>query len=157
MENKIWELGSKFIGKFSIFEGEVYELQENDDPMYNRFILNTIKGTPGIYCSGDTIEKVSEEINDAITYGYIKEISSYELEKIKIDREQEMSYLGKTFVSGANSVFSKERYELQYKEGKYVLETIEGIEGAYIIRENYEEVAKVIEEAIESGFLELEG
>lgn len=156
MENKIWELGSKFIGKFSIFEGEVYELQENDDPMYNRFILNTIEGTPGIYCSGDTIEKVSEEINDAITYGYIKEISSYELEKIKIDREQEMSYLGKTFVSGANSVFSKERYELQYKEGKYVLETIEGIEGAYIIRENYEEVAKVIEEAIESGFLEME-
>ena len=67
-----------------------------------------------------------------------------------------MSYLGKTFVSGANSVFSKERYELQYKEGKYVLETIEGIEGAYIIRENYEEVAKVIEEAIESGFLEME-
>ena len=156
MENKIWNLGSKFIGRFSIFEGEVYELQENDDPMYNRFILNTIKGTPGIYCSGDTIEKVSEEINDAITYGYIKEISSYELEKIKIDREQEMSYLGKTFVSGANSVFSKERYELQYKEGKYVLETIEGIEGAYIIRENYEEVAKVIEEAIESGFLEME-
>ena len=157
MENKIWELGSKFIGKFSVFEGEVYELQKNDDPMYNSFILNTIKGTPGIYCSGDTIEKVSEEINDAITYGYIKEISSYELENIKIDREQEMSYLGKTFVSGANSVFSKERYELQYKEGKYVLETIEGIEGAYIIRENYEEVAKVIEEAIESGFLEMEG
>ena len=157
MENKIWNLGDKFIGKFSIFEGEIYELQKNDDPMYNRFILNTIKGTPGIYCSGDTIEKVSEEINDAITYGYIKEISSYELEKIKIDREQEMSYLGKTFVSGANSVFSKERYELQYKEGKYVLETIEGIEGAYIIRENYEEVAKVIEEAIESGFLEMEG
>ena len=157
MENKIWNLGSKFIGRFSIFEGEVYELQKNDDPMYNSFILNTIKGTPGIYCSGDTIEKVSEEINDAITYGYIKEISSYELEKIKIDREQEISYLGKTFVSGANSVFSKERYELQYKEGKYVLETIEGIEGAYIIRENYEEVAKVIEEAIESGFLEMEG
>ena len=156
MENKIWNLGDKFIGKFSIFKGEIYELQENDDPMYNSFILNTIKGTPGIYCSGDTIEKVSEEINDAITYGYIKEISSYELEKIKIDREQEMSYLGKTFVSGANSVFSKERYELQYKEGKYVLETIEGIEGAYIIRENYEEVAKVIEEAIESGFLEME-
>lgn len=157
MENKIWNLGDKFIGRFSIFEGEVYELQKNDDPMYNSFILNTIKGTPGIYCSGDTIEKVSEEINDAITYGYIKEISSYELEKIKIDREQEISYLGKTFVSGANSVFSKERYELQYKEGKYVLETIEGIEGAYIIRENYEEVAKVIEEAIESGFLEMEG
>ena len=157
MENKIWNLGSKFIGRFSIFEGEIYELQENDDPMYNRFILNTIKGAPGIYCSGDTIEKVSEEINDAITYGYIKEIFSYELEKIKIDREQEMSYLGKTFVSGANSRFSKERYELQYKEGKYVLETIEGIEGAYIIRENYEEVVKVIEEAIESGFLEMEG
>ena len=76
MENKIWELGSKFIGKFSIFEGEIYELQKNDAPMYNSFILNTIKGTPGIYCSGDTIEKVSEEINDAITYGYIKEISS---------------------------------------------------------------------------------
>ena len=156
MENKIWNLGSKFIGKFSVFTGEIYELQKNDEPMYNSFILNTIKGTPGIYCSGDTIEKVSEEINDAITYGYIKEISSYELEKIKIDREQEMSYLGKTFVSGANSVFSKERYELQYKEGKYVLETIEGIEGAYIIRENYEEVAKVIEEAIKSGFLEME-
>lgn len=156
MENKIWNLGDKFIGKFSIFEGEVYELQENDDPMYNRFILNTIKGTPGIYCSGDTIEKVSEEINIAMDNGYIEKIPSGRLEKIKIDREQKMSYLGKTFVSGANSVFSKERYELQYKEGKYVLETIEGIEGAYIIRENYEEVAKAIEEAIESGFLELE-
>ena len=44
--------------------------------MYNRFILNTIEGTPGIYCSGDTIEKVSEQINIAIDNGYIKEISS---------------------------------------------------------------------------------
>lgn len=76
MENKIWNLGDKFIGEFSIFEGEVYELQENNDPMYNRFILNTIEGTPGIYCSGDTIEKVSEQINIAIDYGYIKDIPS---------------------------------------------------------------------------------
>lgn len=156
MENKIWNLGDKFIGKFSVFTGEIYELQENDDPMYNRFILNTIEGTPGIYCSGDTIEKVSEEINIAIDYGYIKEISSYELEKIKIDREQEMSYLGKTFVSGKNSVFSKERYELHFKGGKWVLETIQGIEGAYAIRDTYEEVVEVIEDAIRSGFLEME-
>ena len=86
MENKIWELGDKFIGRFSIFEGEVYELQENGDPMYNRFILNTIEGTPGIYCSGDTLEKVSEEINIAITYGYLEDIHSHKLEKVNIDR-----------------------------------------------------------------------
>lgn len=105
MENKIWNLGDKFIGRFSVFEGEVYELQENDDPMYNRFILNTIEGTPGIYCSGDTIEKVSEEINIAIDYGYIQEISSYGL----LDRKQELPFLGVRFISGKNSVLKGEK------------------------------------------------
>lgn len=152
MENKIWNLGDKFIGKFSIFEGEVYELQENDDPMYNRYILNTIKGTPGIYCSGDTIEKVSEEINDAITYGYIKEISS----DVKIDRVREMPYLRTRFTSGKNSVFKEERYELQYRDGEYVLETVDGMKGAYASRRSYREIVEVIEDAIRSGFLEME-
>ena len=152
MENKIWNLGSKFIGKFSVFEGEVYELQKNDDPMYNRFILNTIEGTPGIYCSGDTIEKVSEEINIAIDYGYIQEISS----DVKIDRVREMPYLRTRFTSGKNSVFKEEKYELQYKDGEFVLETIEGMKGYYASRKSYREIVEVIEDAIRSGFLEME-
>ena len=152
MENKIWNLGSKFIGKFSIFEGEIYELQENDDPMYNRFILNTIEGTPGIYCSGDTIEKVSEQINIAIDNGYIKEISSDGL----LDRKQELSYLGARFTSGKYGVFKGEKYELQYKDGEYVLETIEGMKGHYASRKSYREIMEIIEDDIKSGFLEME-
>ena len=153
MENKIWELGSKFIGRFSIFEGEIYKLQENNDPMYNKFILNTIEGTPGIYCSGDTIEKVSEQINIAIDNGYIKEIPSDE--KINSMREM-LPYLGARFTSGKNSVFKEEKYELQYKDGEYVLETIEGMKGYYASRKSYREIMEIIEDAIKSGFLEME-
>lgn len=47
-------------------------------------------------------------------------------------------------------------YELQYKDGEYVLETIEGMKGYYASRKSYKEIIEIIEDAIKSGFLEME-